>query len=347
MVTIRDVAKLAGVSAGTVSNVLNRPSYVNVETRQRVRDAIEQLNFRPTGSARQFRRGRERTLGLAVADMGNPFFVDVALAAEAEASSLGVGLIMVTSSEDVRREEQNLDLLVQQRVHGIIISPVEDSNPRLERLLNQGVPLVYVDRISGDRPCCWVTTDNVAGGRLAAEHLLERGHHRLAFAGGSNISSQIESRFEGFSQRAVAGGATVERLSTSWWTLEDGRALAAHLLESGREHLPTAIMCANDLIALGLLQGLALRGVRVPEDVALVGFDDLQWAASSTVPLSTVRQQRAELGAQAVRMLLDEIQNADTHQHQHVVLQPELIVRASSDLSRPTTPSSVLAEPPS
>lgn len=330
MVTIRDVAKMADVSAGTVSNVLNRPSYVNAATRQRVQDAMTQLNFHPTRSARQFRPGRERTLGLAVADLGNPFFVDVALAVDAEARRAGVGVVIVTNNEDVRREEQNLDLLVQLRVHGIIISPVEESNPRLEQLVKQGIPLVYVDRISGDRPCCWVTTDDVAGGRLAAEHLLERGHRRLAFAGGEAISSQVESRFEGFKATAVAGDASVERLSTPWWTLEDGRRLAAKLTAAHRTQLPTAIMCANDLIALGLLQELTLRRVRVPGQVALVGFDDLHWAASSTVPLSTVRQQRTELGALTVRMLLDEIQNGDRHVHKHTVLQPELIVRDSS-----------------
>lgn len=330
MVTIRDVARMAGVSAGTVSNVLNRPSYVNADTRQRVRDAMTELQFHPTRSARQFRPGRERTLGLAVADMGNPFFVDVTMAADAEARRLGVGVVIVTNNEDVRREEQNLDLLVQQRVHGIIISPVEDSNPGLERLAKGGIPLVYVDRISGDGACCWVTTDNHAGGRLAAEHLLERGHRRLAFAGGDAISSQVESRYEGFTGAAAAGGASVERLATSWWTLEDGRRLAAHLTAADAPSLPRAIMCANDLIALGLLQELTLRGVRIPEDVALVGFDDLEWAASSTVPLSTVRQQRSELGVMAVRMLLDEIENADTHVHRHTVLRPELIVRESS-----------------
>ena len=334
MVTIRDVARMAGVSAGTVSNVLNRPSYVNAETRRRVRDAMVELNFRPTRSARQFRRGRERTLGLAVADMGNPFFIDVALAADAEARRVGVGVVIVTNNEDVRREEQNLDLLVQQRVHGIIIIPVEEANPGLERLVKQGIPLVYVDRISGDRPCCWVTTDNLAGGRLAAEHLLERGHRRVAFAGGETISSQVESRYAGFVAAAAVGGATVERLSTSWWTLEDGRRLGAELAGRDPKDLPTAIMCANDLIALGLLQELTLRAVRVPEQVAIVGFDDLQWAASSTVPLSSVRQQRAELGVAAVGMLLDEIQNAETHIHRHAVLQPELIVRHSSSPSR-------------
>lgn len=330
MVTIRDVARRAGVSAGTVSNVLNRPSYVNAETRQRVRDAMTELNFHPTRSARQFRPGRERTLGLAMADMGNPFFVDVALAADAEARRVGAGVVIVTNNENLRREQQNLDLLMQQRVHGIIISPVEESNLGLERLVRQGIPLVYVDRISGDRPCCWVTTDNLAGGRLAAEHLLERGHRCVAFAGGNTISSQVERRFEGFALAAAAGGATVQRLSTSWWTLEDGRRLAAELTATDPMSLPTAIMCANDLIALGMLQELTRRGIRIPEQVALVGFDDVQWAAYSTVPLTSVRQERAELGALAVRMLLDEIENAETHVHQHAVVQPRLIPRDSS-----------------
>jgi LacI family transcriptional regulator len=330
MVNIRDVARLAGVSAGTVSNVLNRPSYVSAETRQRVAAAIAELNFEPTKSRRQFRPGRERTLGLAVADMGNPFFVDVALAADAEARRVGVGVVIVTNNEDVRREEQNLDLLVQQRVHGIIISPVEEANPRLEQLVEQGIPLVYVDRISGDRPCCWVATDNRAGGGLAGEHLVALGHRRLGFAGGETISSQVESRFEGFVEAGAAGHAAVERLSTSWWTFEDGRRLGQELAARDPETRPTGILCANDLIALGLLQELSLRGVRVPEDVALVGFDDLQWAASSIVPLSSVRQKRDELGTTAVRMLLDEIQNAESHVHEHRILRPELIVRDSS-----------------
>src|SRR5690606_29539132 len=142
MTNIRDVAQRAGVSAGTVSNVLNRPSYVNAETRERVLAAIDELNFVPRKTARQYRTGRERTLGLALADMGNPFFVDVALAAESEAKELGVGVVIVHNGEDVSREEQNLDLLVQQRVHGIMITPVDERNPRLEQLVERGIPIV-------------------------------------------------------------------------------------------------------------------------------------------------------------------------------------------------------------
>ncbi len=328
--TIRDVAKRAGVSAGTVSNVLNRPSYVGPDTRKRVLDAIAELEFEPSKSAQQFRPGRERTLGLSVADMRSPFFVDVALAADAEAKRLGMGVVLVLADEDARREEHNLDLLVQQRVHGIMITPVDEVNPRLEQLVEQGIPIVYVDRISGNRPCCWVTTDDAAGGKLTGEHLIERGHRRLAFVGGSTISAQVERRFVGFSEEVEGKAESLRRIETTSWRFEDGLRAAGAIAELPADERPTGVMCANDLIALGVLQGLWQRGIRVPDDVALVGFDDLEWAAASMVPLSSVHQKRHELGQIAVQMLVDEITNGDEHVHRHVVLQPELIVRASS-----------------
>lgn len=334
MATIRDVARSAGVSAGTVSNVLNRPSYVSAETRERVLAAIAQLHFTPSTSARKFRPGRERTLGLAVADLANPFFVDVTLGADAEAKSLGVGVVIVHNGLDRTREEHNLDVLIQQRVHGIIITPVEDDNLRLEQLADQGIPIVYVDRISGDRPCCWVRTNDVEGGRLAGDHLTERGHRRLMYAGGSRISHQVDARYEGFRSAARAGGGDVERLETRSWSLADGAHVAEVLLAREPADRPTAVMCANDLVALGLLQALSLRGVRVPDDIALVGFDDLEWAGAAVIPLSSVRQQRHELGRRAVQLLMDEVLNPGTHVHVHDELAPTLVIRDSSAAAR-------------
>lgn len=330
MATIKDVARHAGVSAGTVSNVLNRPSYVSASVRQRVVDAIADLNFSPSDSARKFRPGREKTLGLSVADIGNPFFVDVMLGADTEAKSLGVGVVFVHNGLDQTREEQNLDVLTQQRVHGIIITPVAEENSRLEQLADQGIPIVYVDRISGDRPCCWVRTDDVAGGRLAGEHLTERGHRRLMYAGGTRITHQVDARYTGFLHAAEAGGGEVERIETESWGLDDGKRVADELLSRPPANRPTAVMCANDLIALGLLQRLSLGGVRVPDDIAIVGFDDLEWAGAAVIPLSSVRQQRERLGRRAVQLLMDELLNPETHVHMHEELEPKLIVRNSS-----------------
>ena len=337
MVNIRDVARRSGVSAGTVSNVLNRPSYVNAETREKVLAAIAELDFVPRPTARQYRPGRERTLGLALADMGNPFFVDVALGAESAAKELGVGVLIVHNGEDSSREEQNLDLLVQQRVHGIMITPVDERNPRLESLVERGIPVVYVDRISGDRPCCWLATDDLAGGRQAGEHLLERGHRRIAFVGDESISRQVRDRYTGLLNAVRDAGmpaSAVEQIAAPAWNIREGRAVGLELAKRALPDRPTAVFCANDMLALGLLQELVLHGIRIPEDVAIVGFDDLEWASVATVPLTSVRQPRDLLGRTAVRMILDEIEQGAAHVHEHVSFAPELIVRESSSIRR-------------
>jgi LacI family transcriptional regulator len=332
--TIRDVARRAGVSAGTVSNVLNRPGYVSLDTRERVLRVIADLGFTPSRTARKFPSGRQRTLGLALADLANPFFVDVAIGAEEEAKSLGVGVVMVHSGEDAGREQDNLDVLVQQRVHGIMITPVQEDGSSLDRFDARGIPLVYVDRVSDRSERCWVKTNDVAGGRLAGEHLLALGHQRIAFAGSLGTTVQVDRRYSGFLEVLSPAGRRPERLVTDSWRISDGRLAGAELAGRSPERLPTAVMCGNDYIALGILLEFSQRGIRVPDDVTVIGFDDHPWAEAATVPLTTVRQPRQELGRRAVRLLLDEIDHAETHVHGHELLEPELIVRSSSAAPR-------------
>jgi len=335
MATIRDVAREAGVSAGTVSNVLNRPGYVAASTRERVLAAIADLGFTPTARARRYRSGRERTLGLALADLANPFFVDVALGAEAEAKARGVGVVMVHDSEDVDRERDNLDILVQQRVHGIMLAPVEERATHLRRVDDRGIPLIYVDRVAPDSTGCGVRTDDIAGGRIAGEHLVALGHRRIAFAGSFDATTQTDLRFQGLAEAMSVVGAVPEQLPTGTWRIEDGRAVAALIHSRPRRERPTAVMCSNDLIALGVLLEFTHRGIDVPGEISVVGFDDLTWAGAATVPLTTVRQPRAELGKHAVSMLLDEIDRPDEHVHEHVLLAPELVVRESTSTAQP------------
>lgn len=334
MATIHDVAKYAGVSAGTVSNVLNRPGYVAPKTRERVLGAIADLGFTPVQRARKFPAGRQRTLGLALADLANPFFVDVALGAEAEAKSLGVGVVFVHSGDDAAREQDNLDVLVQQRVHGIMIAPVRALDSALERLDARDIPVVFVDRVDETIEHCWVKTDDVAGGRLAGEHLIELGHRELAFVGNFAGTVQVDRRFDGFAAALAGGGVVPERIATDSWRITDGRQAGAAIAGRPRNELPTAIMCGNDLTALGVLLEFAHHGIRVPEDVSIVGFDDLSWSEAATVPLTTVRQPRTEMGRRAVHLLLDEIDHGDTHTHRHELLVPELVIRASTAAPR-------------
>lgn len=331
--SIREVARRAGVSLGTVSNVLNRPHLVAEATRQRVLDAIAELGYVRNDSARQLRAGRSRQIAIVVLDVTNPFFTDVVRGAESIVEDHGVMVVVCNSGEDVRRERHHLDLLEEQRVQGVLITPVDDSpNSRLEQLIRRGTPVVLVDRGSGRPNRCSVAVDDVLGGRLAGDHLLEQGHRRIAFVGGPFSIRQVADRHAGIAD-ALAGSADLTVIPTPNLTVAAGRAAASQIADLPTKERHTAVFCANDLLALGVLQEMTLRRIRVPHDIAIVGYDDIEFAAAAAVPLSSVRQPREQLGRIAAELLLEEIEEGDRHEHRHVVFQPELVVRESS--SRP------------
>ena len=195
--SIREVAAHAGVSVGTVSNVLNRPDIVAEPTRSRVRDAIKQLGFIRNESARQLRAGRSRTIGLVVLDVANPFFTDVARGVEDEASESGLAVILCNSDDQETKETHYLELLEEHRVQGILITPVSADDERLARLQQRGTPVVLVDSRSPARGQCSVSVDDVLGGELAVAHLIEAGHTRIAFVGGPLSIRQVADRREG------------------------------------------------------------------------------------------------------------------------------------------------------
>jgi LacI family transcriptional regulator len=332
MATIDDVAQLAGVSAGTVSNVLNRPSYVKPETRARVLKAIEELEFVPAAYARRYRPGRERVLGLAIVDFRLPYFVDVALGAETEAKAQGIGVVMCNNGDDVEREQQNLDLLIQLRVQGIIVTPVSINTPHLSVLRDRGIPIVYLDRIDPKEPCSSVSVDHVEGGRIAARHLTSLGHRRLVFVGDPEFTHLFRDRLVGFREGAAKAGLpedAVEVLATPDWTTQDGSDAAAAFLARSAGDRATGVFCGTDFLAKGFIQASQAGGLSIPGDLSVVGFDDMDWTAEFAVPLTTVRQPRPELGANAVR-LLQRIIDQPGRPIEHIVLEPELVVREST-----------------
>ncbi|MGV3712721.1 LacI family DNA-binding transcriptional regulator [Pseudolysinimonas sp.] len=328
--SIRDVAQRAGVSVGTVSNVLNDSPRVSPVTVERVRAAIVELGYVRNEAARQLRAGRSSSVGLVVLDVRNPFFTDVARGAEDEASRAGLSIILGNSDEDVARESSYLDLFEEQRVHGILISPYGDIEGRLAQLRRRGTPVVLVDRESRDAGVSSVSVDDAAGGRLAVAHLLATGRRRIAFVGGApGAIRQVADRLAG-AQRAIAEveGATLEVIPTSGLTVLEGRRIGDEL--AARAHRPDAVFAANDLVAVGLLQALVMSGLlRVPQDIALIGFDDIDFASATVVPLSSIRQPRHEIGATALRILREEAMEPDLPPRR-IVFQPELVVRASS-----------------
>lgn len=329
--SMKDVARAAGVSVGTVSNVLNRPEAVAEETRARVLTAIERLGYVRNDSARQLRAGRSRTVAIVVLDVANPFFTDVVRGAEPLVESAGGVVTVCDSGEDVRRERRHLEILEEQRVLGLLITPVDDSSAsRIERLSGHDIPVVLVDRGAGRHPHCSVAVDDLHGGRLAARHLVDQGHERIAFIGGPASIPQVADRLAGCREVCEESGAALEVFATPGLNVAAGRGAVEQML--GEADQPTAVFCANDLVALGALQGLTMHGVKVPQECAIIGYDDIDFAAAAAVPLSSVRQPRAQLGRTAAQLLFDEIAEGRDHNHRNVVFQPELVARASTEV---------------
>lgn len=329
--SIRDVAAAAGVSVGTVSNVLNRPSSVAEKTAERVLQAIEDLGYVRNDAARQLRAGRSSSVGLIVLDAGNPFFADLARGAEEEAARAGVSVILGNSDENADRESGYLALFEEQRVRGVLISPIGDVDARLAMLRERGTPVVLVDRRSDDDALSSVSMDDIAGGRLAAQHLLDRGRRRLAFVGGPVEIRQVSDRLSG-ARDAVSShpDAQLEVLDTAGLSVLEGRRIGSELSALPPSERPDAIFAANDLVAIGLLQALVMLGrLAVPDDIAIIGYDDIGFAATTVVPLSSVRQPSRLIGETAIRILLDESDDA-TLARQTVVFGPELVARDST-----------------
>jgi LacI family transcriptional regulator len=342
---MKDVARLAGVSLGTVSNVLNRPEAVAVATRQRVEAAMRDIGFVRNEQARQLRGGGSRTLAYVMLDATNPFFTDVAQGVELAAESAGMIVFSCNSDNRPSREAEYLGRLQAQRVQGILITPLDPDSPSLAETVRLGTPLVLVDRTSRRKDFCSVAVDDVLGGRLAVSHLLDQGHHRVAFVGGPPSIGQVRDRLQGArdAMRAAGGRASdLVVIETDALTVAQGRDAGERVAGMAQDRRPTAAFCANDLLALGLLQQCVALGLHVPDDLAIVGYDDIDFAAAAVVPLTSVRQPRRELGRVAAELLVDEGSNP-SHEHRQVLFTPELVARASSTRRLAGVPSSTSA----
>lgn len=331
--SVRDVAVAAGVSVGTVSNVLNRPDKVTPSTVQRVHAAIAELGFVRNDAARQLRAGRSRSIGLIVPDASNPFFAEVARGAERRAEQELLSVLLGNSGEDAARELRYLDLFREQRVNGVLVTPASaETGEGLIRMRDAGTPIVLVDIELPGRDFCSVTVDDVEGGFLATEHLLGQGRRRLAFVGGPESLAQVADRLRG-ARRAADGvpDAQLEVISMPGLTVLHGRAAGERIAARPPATRPDAIFAANDLLAVGLLQALTMsRSIRVPGDIALIGYDDIDFAAAAVVPLSSIRQPAELIGRTAVELLLASIQDPGGEFERRVRFRPELVVRQSS-----------------
>jgi LacI family transcriptional regulator len=330
--SVKDVAAAAGVSLGTVSNVLNRPEVVSAGTRERVERAMADLGFVRNEFARQLRMGTSRTMAYVMLDATNPFFTDVAQGIEIAAEVADVSVVICNSNNRSEREQAHLAALMEQRVQGILLTPIDPAAVWIDAVVDRGAPVVLVDRAREDDRFCSVAVDDVLGGRLAVEHLIDRGHTRVAFIGGPRSLGQVRDRYAGARQAWRHAGLPEEdlvELTTSALTVAEGRGAGERLAGLPASRRPTAAFCANDITALGLLQAAIGVGWSVPSDLAIVGYDDIEFASAAAVPLTSVRQPRAELGRTAAQLLLAEATDP-SHLHQRVQFRPELVARAST-----------------
>jgi LacI family transcriptional regulator len=318
-----------------VSNVLNSPALVSDATRARVEKAIAKLGWVRNESARQLRAGRSRSIGIVVMDVANPFFTDIVSGVEDYVHNLGYSVQLGNSAQQTEREAAHLKLFEQHRVRGLLFAPISEVGQRVVEMRGHGIPVVIVDRAAKDAPYCSVAVDDVEGGRLAVGHLVAQGHRKIAFVGGPVSIQQVRDRHLGaqlaLSQLGDSGHLmtiSTDRLDTGSGTVAAGELVA---LPAGER--PTAIFAANDLLAIGLLQGFVTNGVSVPEEISLIGYDDIDFAAAAAVPLSSVRQPRHALGVRAAELLFAEIDSLDNeapHEHQHIEFAPDLVVRRST-----------------
>ncbi|HEV7183121.1 MAG: LacI family DNA-binding transcriptional regulator [Actinomycetales bacterium] len=331
-VGIRDVARAAGVSVGTVSNALNYPDQVSAKTLAKVQQTMLVLGFVRNDLARQLRMGRGTAIGVVVVNLANPFFADLAHELEAAAEAAGNTIVLGSSDQNAAREERYIDLFDEQRVRGLLIVPQRGLTPRLNRLRTSGTPVVLFDGNINSTEVCSVGLDGAAGGYLAVRHLVESGRKRLVVAGGP--LSQVGDRVSGAARAAQeTPGVSLSIIETDDLTVEEGRHVAERLLSLPAEDRPDGVFAANDLLAIGLVQTLILdRTLSIPGDIAIVGYDDIDFAASTVVPLTTIRQPREALAKAALELLEQEIAGDENHAHGQHLLQPELIVRASSVL---------------
>jgi LacI family transcriptional regulator len=324
--SVKDVAAAAGVSVGTVSNVLNRPESVAAKTRAKVEQAMEELNFHRNASARQLRAGVSRTVGAIVMDVGNPYYTELARGIEDRLAVDDHTLILCSSDDDPRREARFLRLLAEQGVRGVLVTPMSTTKDRLSVLRGLGIPSVLMDSSSRDHAC--VGVDHVSGGRQAVAHLLAQGHRRILFLAGPEELQQTRHRLKGavdaIQSARLDPSEVLKVVTLPSLTANDGQQGLIKALESGWG--PTAVFCMNDIVALGAMRELRRSGLAVPSDMAVVGYDDLYLAAELMTPLTSVRQPMRQLGWAAADLLL-----TDTP---HVLFEPELIVRASSDFLR-------------
>ncbi len=331
--TSHDVAKKAGVSVATVSRVLNSSPLVTEAARRKVLRAVKELNYQPNRAAQRLRAGRSRVIGLIISDIQNPFFTSVVRGIEDVAYQHGYSLVLCNSDEDPEKEKLYINVMRSEDVAGVILASASEANPQVDDLIAHNIPIVAIDRQIDDRQIDSVLATNIEGARAAVAHLIELGHRCIGYIGLPLTRTPGKERYEGY-QRALSDHRLP--VSSDYVRLADakqpgGYASTRDLLK--QQPCVTALFVANNLMTLGALDAIRERGLKIPDDISIIGFDDMPWANLLQPPLTAIAQPTYELGQRAAELLLGRLKERNkpvTHEH----LETRLIVRGSTSQPR-------------
>ena len=330
-VTIRDVAAAAGFSVNTVSRALNDKPDVSPETKARVLEAARRLGYRPNKLARGLRSNKTQTIGVIVADIANPFFGAVVKGVAQAAREQNWSIILGNADEDYEREEEAVQVMLAEQVEGLLITPCQKERGTIEELQESGIPFVLLGRCFDDLPTDYVMPDEAQGGFLITKHLLELGHTRIAMINAPLYISSAQKRLEGYKRALAQYGVDIDEslITSQALTVEDGYNIAKRLLR--RTPLPTAVFAYSDFVAFGVMKAIREAGLSIPHDIAVAGFDDVEFASCLEVPLTTIRAPKEKMGREATKLLLEKIENHHQRVRKEIKLEVKLIVRQSTN----------------
>lgn len=324
---IRDVAKQAQVSVGTVSNVLNRPSQVSEETRAKVRNAIDMLGFMPS-TAMKSKNSESKVIGVILPLSNNPFYEELTQGIEDSIAEAGLVVLIGYSREDAAIELKILTSMIDAGFKGVIVTPVGPRNQVFDKFIDNNVRVGYISQTDETPQQCSVSIDQVRGGYIGIGYLHSLGHKKILWVSGPEHHHQSNQRFVGITQAAADFETELTTMSSPSLDFIAGENIAPAIIAAGP--LPDAIFAANDTLAMGIINYFNLKGIDVPGTVSVLGFDNITYAESGLIPLSSVSQTPYQLGWTMGQQMVTELSAGEDHVHQHVIFQPQIVERAST-----------------
>lgn len=329
MATIKDVAKMAGVSTTTVSHVINKTRFVAPETERQVQEAIKSLNYSPSAVARSLKINTTKSIGMIVTTCEAPYFAEIIHAVEEHCYRQGYSLFLCNTQNDPEKIKNHLEMLAKKRVDGVLVMCAEYTQGSLNLLANfTDIPMVVMDWGPNNENTDLIKDNSFEGGYMATKYLIDNGHQKIGIIAGELIKTTAKTRYEGFVKAMQEANLPINPnwVMEGFFEPEDGYECMNKILM--QEELPTAVFCCNDVMALGAISAIGEKGLKVPDDISIIGYDNIHASRFYSPPLTTIHQSKSRLGAQALTLLFERITDK-SRKYSHIELHPELVVRHS------------------